>query len=72
MRHAFETLKLKALWCGYFANNTQSFAVQSKCGLRHHHTEENKYNPFLNDYRTEHISCITYPQWLEQSKAAGC
>ncbi|MFA5609320.1 MAG: GNAT family N-acetyltransferase [Alcaligenes sp.] len=63
MRHAFETLKLKALWCGYFANNTQSQIAQAKCGLRHHHTEENKYNPFLQDYRTEHISRITVQQW---------
>ncbi|CRI57102.1 MULTISPECIES: GNAT family N-acetyltransferase [unclassified Pseudomonas] len=68
MRHAFETLKLKALWCGYFANNSQSFVAQSKCGFRHHHTEENKYNPFLQDYRTEHISRITYEQWLEHTK----
>lgn len=68
MRHAFETLKLKALWCGYFDNNTQSYIAQSKCGFRHHHTEVNKYNTFLQDYRTEHISCITYQQWLEHSK----
>ncbi len=68
MRHAFETLKLKALWCGYFAENTQSHAAQSKCGFRYHHTEEHKYNAFLQDYRTEHISCITYSQWLECGK----
>ncbi|MGG7595630.1 GNAT family N-acetyltransferase [Pseudomonas sp. WC1] len=72
MRHAFETLKLKALWCGYFANNSQSFVAQSKCGFRHHHTEENKYNPFLQDYRTEHISRITYEQWLEHTKEGTC
>ncbi|MDV2117560.1 GNAT family N-acetyltransferase [Alcaligenes faecalis] len=68
MRHAFETLKLKALWCGYFANNAQSQIVQTKCGFRHHHTEENKYNPFLQDYRTEHISRITAQQWLALPK----
>ncbi|SEI03569.1 Protein N-acetyltransferase, RimJ/RimL family [Rheinheimera pacifica] len=65
MRHAFETLKLKALWCGYFANNTQSQVAQSKCGFRHHHIEEKKYNQFMQDYRTEHISRITYEEWLE-------
>ena len=71
MRHAFETLKLKALWCGYFANNTQSFVAQSKCGFRHHHTEVDKYNQFLQDYRTEHISRITYEEWLEHTKETG-
>ncbi|UPL21639.1 GNAT family N-acetyltransferase [Alcaligenes faecalis] len=68
MRHAFETLKLKALWCGYFANNAQSQIAQSKCGFRHHHTEENRYNPFLQDYRTEHISRITAEEWLALPK----
>lgn len=67
MRHAFATLKLKALWCGYFANNSQSRAAQSKCGFRHHHTEENRYTKFLQDYRTEHISRITWQQWLESA-----
>ncbi|MDH0354092.1 GNAT family N-acetyltransferase [Morganella sp. GD04133] len=66
MRHAFETLELDALWCGYFENNEQSHRAQAKCGFRHHHTEENKFNPFLNDYRTEHISRITREEWLAQ------
>ncbi|MDD1016562.1 GNAT family N-acetyltransferase [Pseudomonas rubra] len=64
MRHAFHTLELQALWCGYFADNTQSQVAQAKCGFRHHHTEENKYNPFLEDYRTEHISRITREEWM--------
>ncbi len=68
MRHAFGNLNLKALWCGYFANNIQSYAAQSKCGFRFHHTEENKYNQFLQDYRTEHISRITYQEWLDHTK----
>jgi RimJ/RimL family protein N-acetyltransferase len=63
MRHAFETLQLKALWCGYFADNAQSYAAQSKCGFRHHHTEETQYNPHLQDYRREHISRITCHEW---------
>jgi RimJ/RimL family protein N-acetyltransferase len=69
MRHAFETLHLEALWCGYFADNTQSCSVQSKCGFRAHHTEENRYHALFDDYRTEHISRITYQQWLEPTPA---
>lgn len=64
MRHAFENLGISALWCGYSANNEKSFRAQEKCGFRHHHTEENKFNKFLNDYRTEHISRITKEEWL--------
>lgn len=66
MHHSFKTLNLKALWCGYYDNNTQSYSVQSKCGFRYHHTEENKHNRFLNDYRTEHISRISCEEWMKQ------
>lgn len=65
MHHAFDNLRLKALWCGYFSDNTQSHIAQSKCGFTHHHTEEKKYNKFLGDYRTEHISRITENEWRE-------
>jgi [ribosomal protein S5]-alanine N-acetyltransferase len=67
MRHSFENLNLDALWCGYFADNEKSFKAQSKCGFKHHHTEDNKFNKFLNDYRTEHISRITKDEWREIS-----
>lgn len=64
MRHAFENIGISALWCGYFENNEKSFKAQEKCGFLHHHTEENKFNQFLGDYRTEHISRITKEDWL--------
>lgn len=67
MRHAFEDLGIRALWCGYFADNEKSFKAQEKCGFRPHHTEENKFNQFLGDYRTEHISRITKEEWLMQN-----
>lgn len=69
MRHAFEKLNVDALWCGYFADNEQSFKVQAKCGFKHHHTEENKFNQFLNDYRTERISRITKDEWQALNNA---
>ncbi|MGO4740323.1 GNAT family N-acetyltransferase [Bosea sp. 2KB_26] len=64
MRHAFENLNVHALWCGYSADNEKSLKVQAKCGFRHHHTEEKKFNQFMDDYRTEHISRITKEEWL--------
>lgn len=67
MKHAYETLAMHALWCGYFADNEKSFKAQAKCGFKHHHTEENKYNPFLNDHRTEHISYLSKADWLALS-----
>lgn len=68
MRHAFEELKMDALWCGYFAENEQSFKAQAKCGFKHHHTEEKQFNQFMNDYRVEHISRIGKDEWLDLQK----
>lgn len=65
MRHAFENLSMNALWCGYFADNEQSFKAQAKCGFKHHHTEEAQFNQFMNDIRVEHISRIGKDDWLQ-------
>lgn len=43
MRHAYENLGIRDLWCGYFANNEKPFKAQEKSGLLHHCTEENKF-----------------------------
>ncbi|UCZ85297.1 GNAT family N-acetyltransferase [Pseudomonas sp. L5B5] len=64
MRHAFVDLELGALWCGYFAGNEQSFRAQAKCGFKHHHTKASTLNPYMNDYRSEHISYISKQEWL--------
>ena len=68
MRHAFEELNMDALWCGYFAENEQSFKAQAKCGFKHHHTEEKQFNQFMSDYRVEHISRIGKDEWLDLQK----
>lgn len=65
MRYAFEELKLKTLWCGYFDGNIKSKRVQEKCGFRYQRTEEDRPWPLMGDVRTEHITCITKEEWLE-------
>ncbi|HRL21853.1 MAG TPA: GNAT family N-acetyltransferase [Alcaligenes sp.] len=69
MRHAFDTLELQALWCSYFADNAQSHSAQAKCGFRYQRTEKDKYNEFLDDYRTQHISRITGQEWRADATA---
>lgn len=64
LRHAFEELGLKVIWCGYYEGNEKSLRVQEKCGFKYHHTEENIECPLINEVRTEHITCITKEQWL--------
>ena len=41
-QHAFLTLGLRTLWCGYFDGNIKSKRAQEKCGFRFHHTEVDK------------------------------
>lgn len=66
IRYSFEYLELDNLWCGYFDDNFQSHRAQEKCGFLHQRTEYNKFNTFLQDYRTEHITCLTKADWLAQ------
>lgn len=64
MRYAFMELKRKRLWCGYYDGNTKSRRVQEKCGFLYHHTIEEVEVSLLNEIRTEHVSTISYEEWL--------
>ncbi len=66
LRHGFEDLKLKKIWCGYFEGNIKSKRVQEKCGFIYHHTNENIYWKMMDDIRTEHISCIAKENWYQR------
>lgn len=68
IRHGFEELGLKIIWCGYYDGNEKSLRVQEKCGLKYHHTKENVEVYLLNDVRTEHFTCITKEQWDKRIK----
>lgn len=66
MRYGFEELGLTTMWCAYFDGNEKSHRVQEKCGFRYHHTEKDKLWHLTNEVRTEHISCISREQWMEE------
>lgn len=66
MKYAFEQVGTLKIWCGYFDGNLKSKRVQEKCGFKYHHTELNKEWPLMQDIRTEHITCITKEQWLDE------
>ncbi|TGN28007.1 GNAT family N-acetyltransferase [Empedobacter tilapiae] len=63
IEHAFETLKLTKLWCGFFKDNEKSKRAQEKCGFKHSHIIEKQFNPFLNDYQVEYVSRLTKAEW---------
>ncbi len=58
IRYAFENLKIKRLWCGYFDGNEKSKRVQEKCGFKYHYTNKDVYCELTDDIRTEHITVL--------------
>lgn len=63
LRHAFEDLHMKVVWCGYYEGNDKSRRVQEKCGFTYHHTEYNVEVALLNEVRTSHFTQLTLEDW---------
>lgn len=63
LRHAFEDLGMKKVWCGYYDGNNKSKRVQEKCGFQYQRTKENVEVPLLDEIRIEHITCMTAEEW---------
>lgn len=63
LRHGFEDLGMRKVWCGYYDGNVKSKRVQEKLGFQYHHTCENVSVPLMNDIRTEHITAMTGEEW---------
>ncbi len=67
LRYAFESLNMRAVWCGYYEGNEKSHRVQQKLGFTDHHTTENVDVPLLNEKRTGHTSLLTRQQWEKEN-----
>lgn len=65
LRHAFDGLGMRAVWCGYYDGNEKSKRVQEKCGFTYHHTTEGLELPLLGEVRTGHANLLTKRQWLQ-------
>ncbi len=63
LRHGFEDLGMRAVWCESYDGNIKSKRVQEKCGFVYHHTAENCSVPFLGEVRTCHVSLLTAENW---------
>ncbi|MBR4761922.1 MAG: GNAT family N-acetyltransferase [Clostridia bacterium] len=68
LRRAFEDLRLKKVWCGYFDGNEKSRRVQEKCGFTYKYTLPDVPWPMLNDVKTLHLSYITKKEWKSRTK----
>lgn len=63
LEHAFETLRMRAVWCGYYDGNDKSCRVQEKLGFVYHHTTEGLVLKLLGEIRTGHCMIMTGERW---------
>ena len=70
LQHAFETLHMRAVWCGYYEGNEKSHRVQQKLGFEYRYTTHNLDVPLMNEKRTGHTSLLTRKNW-EKEQADG-
>ena len=63
LRHAFENLGMRAVWCGYYDGNEKSRRVQEKLGFVYQYTTHDLFLPLLQEYRTGHTQMLTKESW---------
>ncbi len=64
LRHAFEDLNMKKVWCGYYEGNKKSKRVQEKLGFRYQWTTKDLDVPLMHEKRTGHVNCLTRDRWI--------
>ena len=63
IRHAFEDLNMRKIWCGHYEGNIKSRRVQEKLGFVYHHTTEGIQLSLLGEIRTGHVMLLTRENW---------
>ena len=66
IRHGFEDLGMRAIWCGYYEGNEKSKRVQEKLGFKYQWTTKDLDVPLMNEKRTGHVSLLTREDWLSK------
>ena len=64
IRHAFEDLGMKRIWCGHYEGNIKSRRVQEKLGFVYHHTTEGIEVSLLGEIRTGHVMLLRRDDWV--------
>ena len=63
LRHAFEDLGMRRIWCGHYDGNVKSRRVQEKLGFAYHHKTEGIELSLLGEIRTGHVMLLTKEAW---------
>lgn len=59
IRHGFEELNMKKIWCAYYVGNEQSKRAQEKLGFIYQRTEYDVMLKLLGEKRNENINLLT-------------
>ena len=65
IRHGFDDLHMRAIWCGYYDGNQKSKRVQEKVGFLYHHTCDDVPVPLMHEVRVGHTNLLTREHWEE-------
>ena len=68
LRHAFEDLGMRKVWCGYYDGNTKSRRVQEKVGFRYQWTTPDVDVPLMKEKRIGHVNALTREEWKERAE----
>ena len=68
LRHAFEELHMRAVWCGYYEGNEKSRRVQEKLGFVYRYTTHGLDIKLMNEKRTGHTNLMTRERWEQLYK----
>lgn len=63
LRHAFEDLDMRKVWCGYYDGNTKSRRVQEKVGFVYQWTTPDVDVPLMHEKRIGHVNALTKEEW---------
>lgn len=63
IRHGFEELGMRRIWCGYYEGNSKSRRVQDKLGFTYHHRSEGLELELLGETRTGHVMYLSRETW---------
>ena len=69
LRHAFDDLGLRRVWCGYYDGNERSRRVQEKLGFRYQWTNPAVPVPQLGETRKGHVNLMTKEDWSARQEA---
>lgn len=70
LRHCFENLGLRTLWCVSYEDNGKSHRVQEKCGFTFHHTQTGECGMAAGAV-TERVTRLTRDEWMRRTWHEG-